>query len=101
MIKLIMLIAVVIAISSAGHHLLLVLWSFQEFLFVLRLGLRPPEFNHGVSFFFRGVRRVYAINARRARRQIKHVAFAQQRFSAVGIKNGARIDLGGHAERNT
>ena len=37
---------------------------------------------------------------RRSRRQIEHVAFAEQRFRAVGIENGARVNFAGHAEGN-
>ncbi len=33
-----------------------------------------------------------------ARRQKEHVAAAQQRFGAVGVEDGARVDLGGQAE---
>ncbi len=40
------------------------------------------------------------MHARRAVRQIEHVAAAEQRLGAVGVEDGARIDLGGHAERH-
>ena len=40
------------------------------------------------------------MHARRAVRQVQHVAASQQRLGTVGVENGARIDLGGHAERH-
>ena len=46
------------------------------------------------------MRAVNAVQPGRARRQVQHVAPAQQRFRAVGVQNGARIHLAGHAKGN-
>ena len=62
--------------------------------------MRAPELDHGGDLFFRDERRVQAMHARRSRRQVEHVAASQQRFGAIGVENGARVDLGRHAERN-
>src|SRR5215471_8657736 len=44
--------------------------------------------------------RVQSMHPRRARRQIQHVALAEQSLGAVRVENGARVDLRCHAERN-
>ena len=73
---------------------------FQELLLIFRQTLRLPEFDNCGNFFLRDEWSVQTMHARRSRWQIEHVAFAQERFSAIGIENRARVDLGRNAERN-
>jgi hypothetical protein len=87
-------------VATAARRLAIFFRSLQEFLLILRLPLRLPEFHHRRDFFFRHVRSMQPMHARRARRQVKHVAASQQRFGAVGVENRARVDLGRHAERH-
>ena len=65
---------------------------------VLGLALRLPEFGDGGDLLFGYEWRVDALHAAGAGRQVEHVAFAEQAFGAVGVDDGARVDLGGEAE---
>ncbi len=74
------------------------LGAFEEALDVLGLALGLPELGDGVDFLFGDKRCVHALQAAGARRQEEHVAAAEQAFGAVGVDDGARVDLGGEAE---
>ena len=72
--------------------------DFQEAFDVLGLTLLLPEGDHGGGFLFADVGRMQAHQPAGAGRQEEHVAAAEQRFGAVGVEDGARVDLGGQAE---
>src|SRR5207302_10987068 len=81
-----------LAAPNATFSVTLILWSFKELLLILGCSLCLPELNHGGNLFFRDKWSVQAMHTRRARRQIQHVALAQQRFSSVGVKDGPRVN---------
>ena len=72
--------------------------AFEEAVDVFGFALRLPEGGDGGDFFFSYKWRMDALDAAGAGRQIEHIAFAEQAFGAVGIDDGARVDLGGEAE---
>ena len=73
----------------------------MDFHFVARLGLLGDEIDDALDFLVGDERALRADQFRRARRQIKHVAFAEQFVRAHGIENRARIHLGRDLERDT
>jgi len=77
-----------------------ILRNGQKFFVVLGLRLFAPEIADRRYFVFADQRSVDAMQAGGAGGQVQHVAFAEQRFRAVGIENGARVDFAGHAEGN-
>src|SRR5207302_9447375 len=86
--------------AACAASLALFLWHFQECLLVFGGGLRLPELDHSGNLLLGNERRVQAMNARGAGGEIEHVAFAEQGLCAVGVKNGAGVNLGGDSEGN-
>src|SRR5208282_1738481 len=87
-------------VAGAAWRPLIFFWRFEKFLLVLRLALRLPEFHHGGDFLFGYIRSVQAMNPSRAGRQVEHVAASEERFGAVGVENGARVNFSCDAERD-
>ena len=71
-----------------------------DFHFVTRLALLGDEVHDALDFLVGDQRALRADQFRRAGRQIKHVAFAQQFVRAHRVENRARIHLGRHLERD-
>ena len=57
--------------------------------------------HHAMHFSIRGERAVYALREARARRQVEHVAMAQQRFGSHLVEDGPRVDLAGDLKGDT
>ena len=60
--------------------------------------MSAPEFGYGCDFFFGYEGRVDALEAAGAGREEEHVAAAEEGLGAVGVDDGAGVDLGGEAE---
>src|SRR5581483_7269489 len=73
----------------------------QVGLVIFRLGLGFPEIHNLIYFGFRDECAVNARQARRARRQEKHVAFAEEVLGAHDVENGAAVYAGGDAEADS
>ena len=70
----------------------------MDFHLVARLCLPRDEIHDALDFLIRDQRALRANQFGRARRQIKHVAFAEQFVRAHGIQNRARIHFRRHLE---
>jgi hypothetical protein len=73
---------------------------FEEARDIVGASLLLPELCNSGDFFFGDEGRVEAMDPRSSWREIEQVAAAEEGFSAVGVENGARVDLGGEAEGN-
>src|SRR5688500_2023778 len=75
-------------------------FRLQHFLDVLGLGQRLQMLDHLVDLVIGDESAVHALRYSAARRQVEHVAHAEQRLGARLVEDGARVDLGGDLERD-
>jgi len=75
--------------------------SFKEALNVFGFALILPERDYSGGFFFTDVRGVETHETAGAGRKEEHIATTKESLCAVGVKDGAGVDLGGESEADT
>src|SRR5258708_26437189 len=87
-------------VAVRGHALAIFFRRLQEFLLILRLPLRPPEFHDGGDFLFGYIRSVQAIDARGAGGPVGRVAAAYKPFSPAAVETVAPVAFACQRDRS-